>query len=533
MKRLVYVLGMVVCAQQLNAQVPEDAIRMSWNVPSGTARNQAIGGAMGSLGGEITTLFVNPAGLGLYKKGEFVLSPGVSFNQGKGFYRGTEASSENITKFNFGTTGFVLSWADNNSKWKNKTFGIGVNRMANFNNTQYYKGQNNYSSFSESFAEEFAASGLDIATTLYDAPLSLGTKLANYTYLIDTATISGQTEVVGLPLRNATINNTAVLFDQEKTTTTKGGITELALGFASNMDDKIYIGGGLGIPIMNYSRTFVLRETDATGVKNNNFGYGDYQEDYEANGVGINAKLGVIFKPATQLRIGVAIHTPSWYAINEQTTGRIETDLENYFPAGKNIRVATADSIYTQFGVGIPDYKYDLVSPWKFLVSASYVLHEVEDVTQQKGFITADIEYVTHGSSKFRSADDQQNDDYYDAVNSTVKAAYKGAMNFRVGGEMKFNTIMGRLGFAYYGNPYEEKSYKYGENNENTLKPHRMNISGGLGYRNRGIFVDLTYIQSLNRDVNFPYRLTDKDNTYAALKESNGTVLLTVGFKFR
>ena len=103
----------------------------------------------------------------------------------------------------------------------------------------------------------------------------------------------------------------------------------------------------------------------------------------------------------------------------------------------------------------------------------------------------------------------------------------------RVGGELKFNTIMGRLGFAYYGNPYEEKSFKYGETDENTLKPRRMNISGGLGYRNRGIFVDLTYVHSLNRDVNFPYRLTDKDNTYAALKESNGTVLLTLGFKFR
>ncbi|HTE26436.1 OmpP1/FadL family transporter [Flavitalea sp.] len=532
MKRIAYVFGMFICAQQLNAQVPEDAIRMSWNIPSGTARNQAIGGAMGSLGGEITTLFVNPAGLGMYKKGEFVLSPGISFNKGTGFYRGTEAKSDNVSKFNFGTTGAVLSWADNNSKWKNKTFGIGVNRMANFNNTQYYKGQNNYSSFSESFAEEFAASGLDISTTLYDAPLSLGTKLANYTYLIDTATIAGQTEVVGLPLRDATIGNKPVLFDQEKTTTTKGGITELALGFASNMDDKIYIGAGLGIPIMNYSRTSVLRETDATGVNNNNFGYAEYLEEYEARGVGINAKLGVIFKPATQLRIGIAIHTPSWYAIDEQITGRIETDLENYFPAGKNIRVATADSIYTQFGYGIPEFSYDLVSPWKFLVSGSYVLYEVEDVTQQKGFITADIEYVTHGSSKFRSSDEEQNDDYYDAVNSTIKNEYKGAFNFRVGGELKFNTIMTRLGFAYYGNPYEEKSYKYGENNENTLKPRRMNLSGGLGYRNRGIFIDLTYIHSLNRDVNFPYRLADKDNTFAALKESNGTVLLTVGFKF-
>ena len=533
MKRIAYVIGIIFCTQDASAQIPEDAIRMSWNTPSGTARNQAIGGAMGSLGGEITTLFVNPAGLGMYKKGEVVISPGLSFNNGTGIFRGTEAKSENNSKFNFGTTGVVFSWAGNNSKWKNQTFGIGVNRIANFNNIQYYKGQNNYSSFSEAFAEEFSASGLDIGTTLYDAPLSLGTKLANYSYLIDTVTINGQTEVVGLPLRDATLNNTDALFNQEKKITTTGGITELALGFASNMDDKIYIGGGLGIPIVNYNRTSVIRETDASNITNNNFNYAEYTEDYSSNGVGVNLKLGIIFKPVSQLRVGLAIHSPSWYALREQTTGRIETDLENYFPPGKNVRVATADSIYSQFGVGIPEFRYDLVSPWKFLVSGSYVFHEVEDVTQQRGFITADIEYVTHGSSRFRSADEEQNDDYYDGVNDAVKDIYKGAMNFRVGGELKFNTIMTRLGFAYYGNPYREKTYKYGENDSETLKPRRMNISGGLGYRNRGMFIDLTYVHSLNRDVNFPYRLADKDNTYAALKESNGTVLLTVGLKFR
>ena len=77
------------------------------------------------------------------------------------------------------------------------------------------------------------------------------------------------------------------------------------------MDDKIYIGAGLGIPIMNYSRTSVMRERDATGVNNNNFGYAEYTEEYESSGVGINAKLGLIFKPASQLRVGLAIHTPS------------------------------------------------------------------------------------------------------------------------------------------------------------------------------------------------------------------------------
>ena len=83
---------------------------------------------------------------------------------------------------------------------------------------------------------------------------------------------------------------------------------------------------------------------------------------------------------------------------------------------------------------------------------------------------------------------------------------------------------MVRAGFAYYGNPYKDSE----------LKGRKMNISGGLGYRNKGMFVDLTYVQRLNKDVNFPYRVNaPRANTFADLKESGGNVLLTLGFKIQ
>ena len=87
---------------------------------------------------------------------------------------------------------------------------------------------------------------------------------------------------------------------------------------------------------------------------------------------------------------------------------------------------------------------------------------------------------------------------------------------------MKFNTIMARAGFSYYGNPYADSE----------LKASRMFASAGVGYRNKGFFVDLTYVQGLVKDVNFPYRLGDKANTFANVKGTNGTALITVGTKF-
>ena len=48
---------------QATAQIPEDALRNSWTTPGGTAREQAIGGAMGSIGGDLTAGYVTDYGM--------------------------------------------------------------------------------------------------------------------------------------------------------------------------------------------------------------------------------------------------------------------------------------------------------------------------------------------------------------------------------------------------------------------------------------------------------------------------------------
>jgi len=74
---------------QLNAQVPDDALRTAWFTFNGSARYMSIGGVMGSLGGDITAAHVNPAGLGLYKTREYVLSPGFQLINNNFNFRAT------------------------------------------------------------------------------------------------------------------------------------------------------------------------------------------------------------------------------------------------------------------------------------------------------------------------------------------------------------------------------------------------------------------------------------------------------------
>src|ERR1700759_4129763 len=189
MHKLLFIIGVSLCLQ-VKAQLPEDALRASWTIPSGTARSQAIGGAIGSLGGDITSAFVNPAGLGVYKTNEFVLTPGWRFLTDKGSYLGTTQSGAAAGNFNLGASGAVFAYAGRNPGVTN-TFTIAVNRMANFNSQISYQGRNDYSSFSEQYAEEFAASGYSIDDALASPNLSYGTRMALWTYLIDTATING------------------------------------------------------------------------------------------------------------------------------------------------------------------------------------------------------------------------------------------------------------------------------------------------------------------------------------------------------
>ena len=520
MKRILFTLLAAGSLGTAFSQIPEDALRLSGSNYSGTARNQAIGGAMGSLGGEITATFVNPAGLGLFKTGEFVLSPGFNFQRSKNTYRGTDAKSDALNRFHFGTSGLVFGFSNRYSKWRSNAISIAVNRTANFNSTIYYKGQNDFSSFSEQYALDFANSGLPLSDGPNSFPwrnsnlISLPTKMAIYEYLIDTLKLAnGGTTIYGQ-------GEKASLLNQEKLIKTTGGITEVAFAYAANMDDKLYFGFTVGLPIVNYTRTSYFRESDATGDTDNDFNYASYQETLTQKGMGLNGKLGMIIKPAEFLRFGLAIHTPTIYGLRENiTAAKMVTDLENY-PVKYGLAPVPDSVSLSEFPT--PEYKFDFISPWKIILSASYVLHEVEDVKKQRGFLTADVEYVTNRSGKFTPSDSYESTAYYDGVNAATRATYKNTFNFRAGGELKFNTIMARLGFAYLGNPYKES----------VLKGGRMNLSGGLGYRHKGMFIDLTYVHSMQKDASFPYRLSDKANTYADVKNNVGNVLMTVGFKF-
>jgi hypothetical protein len=492
------------------AQTPDDALRTAWFTQNGTARNMAIGGVMGSLGGDITANHVNPAGIGLFKTNEFVFTPGFALNNNKFKYRGTDTLS-NKNNFNYGASGIILgSSAIGQNKWTSSAFALSVNQIANYNNHIQFKGFNNFSSFSEQYLEELIKDRADTNAALNN--YIFGSSLAFRTYLIDTirgpgGSVAGYQSLVPI--------STGV--NQSYDATTRGGYHEIALGVAGNLEDKMYVGGSLTIPIISYSRDLTYSETDATNNPNNHFQSFQYTQTFTSRGVGVGAKLGVIYKPQELWRIGFAIHTPQLMGYTDRISSSMTTNTENY------AKIKTTSS--NDLNSGNPgERKYNLITPWRAIFSASYVLREINDTRQQRAFISADLEYVNYRGARFAAADqnNQALKDYYQIVNQGIKDTYKGNINFRLGGELKLHTIMFRLGGAYYGSPYAD----------NNLHANRILATGGLGYRDHGMFIDLSYAHTFTKDVQFAYRLNDKPNTFAQQGGSRGNIVLTCGFKF-
>jgi hypothetical protein len=513
MKRIVFIAFCIALTQCIMAQEPADALRYSWYTSSGTARQQSIGGAGVSLGGDITSTFINPAGLGFYKTGDFVLTPGFKLFDNKSTYFGrTEKDSRN--SFAFGTSGIVIGDGDNNKKNISGGFALAINQTANFSSNMLYRGMNTQSSYSQKFLEEIQNNNDRDANHVAQG-YPFGTSLAFNTYWIDTIA-GGSSGNYQFQSRALPLLGTGLL--QENKITNRGGITEVALGVGVNHKDKLYWGVTMGVPILSYEREATFTEADATNNPNNKFDFASLTENLTTKGYGLNLKGGIIYKPQEYIRLGLAIHSPTFYMLKDIYSASVTANTESY----KGLLTQSAEDI-TGSGAA---FKYWMFTPYRIMAGASYVLREVEDVRKQKGFITADIEYVNYKASSFTTDpngdNSQSTKDYLKSLNKTIDKAYKDAFNFRLGGELKFTTIMARLGGAYYGNPYK---------NLNGEKGNRFQVTGGLGYRDKGIFIDLAYVYTTGKDVHYPYRLQNAAFSGATIKNTGGNILLTVGFK--
>lgn len=519
MKSRIYLFTALSCLSFLSykafAQDETDALRYSFLSPQGTARSIGIGGALGSIGGDFSALSVNPAGIGVYRSSDFMITPAIRINNVNGTYI-NQSTDDNQARFTIGNIGVVFTGTAkgkryDRSAWKSVSFGLGINRMADFNRNTTYTGTNKgpkATSFGEAFVTDAIAHPEDIKGA-YGVNTSVPAGIGWQSYLVDTFSDG----TFFSPVIAATDPN-RLSFNQHRTVREHGGINEIVLSLGGNYQEKFMLGATVGLPLVNYTRDMTFEESDASGIDTNYYKSLLFRESLSTSGIGVNLKLGFIYKPTDNVRLGVALHTPTYFGLTDVQNRSISTETEGM----RALYGAPGTQTVLNQGSDIPEarFEYGLSTPWRAIFSASGLLGKY-------GFITADYEYVNYRSARF----------HYDAayafeestVNALIKNTYKGASNIRIGAEGRLENLMIRLGFGYYGNPYAT-----GKSTE------RIDVSGGIGYRFETWYLDLGFVHSQYTTEEQPYHVIYPSGEYevpkATLKNSLNNVALTVGWKF-
>lgn len=467
----------------LQAQNETDVLRYSMLTFGGSARSLGAAGAFGALGADFSTLSTNPAGIGLYRKSEFTFSPSFYGAKTESSYNGTAVSDDKYN-FNFSNAGVVFSFdnSDNNlSYWKYVQLGFGVNRMANFNLSSDIEGPNTQNSIITLFQDK-AKGTMPGSLSPFDTQLAWDTYL-----LLDT-----------MRDNNGVLNYTSSVPEggvtQRSLIESRGSINEMVISLGGNFNDKLYLGGTVGFPTINYRQETTYQEWDS-GDSIANFQNLSIYDNLDVHGTGVNFKFGMIYRPVNFLRIGGAVHTPTFYTMREEySRSMVKTE--------ENGQKRYADS---------PDgrFEYNLQTPMRALASIAFV--------SKMGFIGIDYEFVDYTEGSLSAPHDNFSD-----VKTAMEDKYKAASNLRVGGELNLNPIRLRAGYALYGNPYQD--------GVNELQKTSYTI--GIGFRELSYHLDFAYVLT---QYNEDYYLYDPSLVYlnpAELDRSIGSFVMSLSFKF-
>lgn len=489
MKRLPIVgplVAILAIHSNVSAQSPLDLSKYGQYSSLGTARSVGFGGALGSVGGDFSSLSVNPAGIGQYRSSEVMFTPGLRFSNNKASYTGMAADDNNV-RFGFNNMGAVFTETASprnydKAEWKSASFGLGLNRIADFNRTYNYNGRNYTSSASQYFEADALAHPEDIGDGGQGTPAYMGYQ----SYLLSSANLLSY-----VPYASG--------INQRRTVQEKGGITEMAISAGGNYLDQLLLGATLGIDFLSHKVSNGMYEETVNQAISDSFDHFQYNESYRTSGAGVNLKLGAIYKFDKYFRAGFAFHTPTVYTLKETSSNNI----------------SVVSKAYGQVDLANPEnqFEYTYISPMKLIASATGILGKY-------GFISADYEYVTYNTMRYQFEDYPETQRLY---NSQIKSTYKAASNFRAGLELRFEQFMVRGGYGFYGSPFKNKAYM----------SNRNDFSVGIGYRFAQSFIDFAVTKSYYTTNEQPYVLPQgyTEAPIANIKNAPTFGVITVGWK--
>lgn len=574
MKKSILLCAAVLTGSAAYAQSAIDAYRLSQPDLKGTARYMSMAGAFGALGGDLSTLSHNPAGIGVFRNSDVGFTLDLDLQRADSHSPGGYSTSIDQTKFLLNNIGFVWTLKLNSASCPNINVGFTYNKSASFN--RHYRGTigltNSLSNYIAAVTNRSGYSVDQLTGTNYDDPYNPSSgygaswlSILGYQsgLIFNTTAPNGRTyyvgEWAGADAESGSPTSGTGYFDVVES----GGIDSYNIAFGGNISNVVYWGMDFDITHLNYNLTPQWTENVSNARVLNEQGTFSRMDDawnltnyYNCSGTGFNFKLGFIVKPIQELRLGFAFETPTWYGLNET----FSADVYNYY--------------YPQLSQttngGYPGYNdVNFRTPWKVNASAAAVLfnklivsgeYEWTQYTGMKYSMPSPYSYdpwYPDGYypwdpwySKTRAFDPYiSNDPFYD-TNTQVGEYYRNTNTLRLGAEFRVTPQFSvRAGYSYVSSPVREKVNElYEVATAGTVPNYRFDettnyATCGIGYRVKGFYVDLAYVyKKMNSTYHaFSNFYPETDNSYnqgmiptqtSALTLNNSQVVLTAGFKF-
>lgn len=563
------------------AQSAIDAYRISQPDLKGTARFMGMGGAFGALGGDLSSISVNPAGIGVYRSGDVGFTVDLdlqkSVNKPSGNFGGANGDMTQ-TKFLLNNIGGVFTLRLNNDVLPNLNFGFTYNKGASFN--RQYGGQiglrNSMSNYMAGMANGSGENG---------GPLQVGDVSSSDTFdpyfpndgglAAPWLTILGYDSYLITPSGSGSDTNWYGQWGEGTSgvgnflVQEQGSQDDYNIAIGGNFANTVYWGMNFDIINLNYTQNaywgenldnaYVPEADDSqTVMTTSDWRMHNY---YNVNGNGFKYSIGLIFKPVQELRIGLAFHTPTWYNLTETYGAGINytyggTESGQTFTNGGQLAyndmcfrtpmkfVASLAGVIGNNFILSFDYEWSPYSKMKFSEAGSYGVGSDWDYDDYDWpYYWSAPKSGQAGLPGTRSSYNDFSNPFYD-TNEDIKTYYQATNSFRVGAEYRVTPAFSiRAGYGFVSSPVkaearDNREYIY---TSGTMPNYRFDkttnyVTCGLGYRFSNFYVDLAYVY---KNIQSEYHAFTPDisadavpSPQSKLSLTNNQIVLSAGYRF-
>jgi Outer membrane protein transport protein (OMPP1/FadL/TodX) len=477
-----------------------DAVRYSQENLNGTARFRGMSGAFGALGGDLSSININPAGSAVFNNNQVAITfSNYGTKNNSNYFGNNEITKDNSFDLNQAGGVFVFKDANPNNNWKKISVEINYENANKFNNSVFSAGTNPTNSVANYFLHYANGVPLNVLQNSTYGELGHGAQQAYLGY---------QAYIIN-PVNSNNINNTQYVsnvpaggnYYQENNVTSTGNNGKLSFNAATSYKDKLFIGINLNSHFVDFRQlSNFYEENNAPLTSNYTVTNLSFNNELYTHGTGFSFQLGAIAKVTNEIRLGLAYQSPTWYNMSDELTQNI-------------VAVSSATGLSDTNDVVNPRITnyyepYKIQTPSKVTGSFAYVFGK-------SGLISIDYAMKDYSKTKFMPT----NDTYFMSINNTMNNVLNSTGELRIGGEYKINEWSLRGGYRFEESPYKDK---------NTMGD-LTGYSGGLGYNFGSTKLDLaySYAQRNTQQGFFSQGLTDP----ARINTKNNNVSLTLLFE--